>query len=188
MTALLSQRRLALLSRAAAAGNAQKRRVHLGTLTPRFLIHRVLCYISDQRPVALTITSKPNGEVEIAKDNYVYIPNPVIQPPRTDNAGVGNQYYASVQYNGERVSRFVRKAVKVPAESAMNPAASWEPRVSVTMDLALNPAAILPYESKWEQVGSDAPGFGWLSTSQRELGELISRIATSGTEVGKYVP
>ena len=60
MTALLSQRRLAITARAAAAnGGARKRRAHLGTLTSRFLIHRVLCYISDTRPVVRARRCRP---------------------------------------------------------------------------------------------------------------------------------
>jgi len=96
MTALLSQRRLAVLSRAAAAaGGARKqRRVHLGTLTPRFLIHRVLCYISGVRPVVLTTTKVIDtdrrggkvvrhapiyGRIQVSKETFRYYPNPAIQ-------------------------------------------------------------------------------------------------------------
>ena len=118
----------------------------------------------------------------ISKDDYIYVPNPIIQPPLDDNHNAGQPNHGYVEYNGQYVRRFEAKIVKVASPAARNPAASWQPRVSVTMDLALNPAYLSPYNTAWEASDEDTEiDYGPFSDGQRQLGSVISRIAKSGT-------
>ena len=91
-----------------------------------------------------------------------------------------------MHHNGTYTRRYVSEKVMIPSAAGMNPAAHWSPRVSVTMDLSLSPPALQEYEDKWESEGAII-NYGKRSDAEQQLGSLISRIAKSGTEVGKYV-